>query len=496
MPGKISDTRLYEKLIGVFKKNKTGITLADVSAGTGIPLEQVKTLVAVAADEYSARLEVTESGEILYSFPRGFVSRYRGPGPVIKRFFSAFVRFSSAALRFLFKIWIMVMLIGYFLLFVAIALASVILSVSASSGSRRRGHGGGTISLGLPNMIMRLWLYSELFGSSKRYTVTSAGRGRPLHRAIFSFVFGDDDPNRDRESLEKKAFISYLRRRKGVASVTELMILSGKPPDKAEEFIGRLCAEFGGRAEVTDEGVIVYRFDDILMTGEKEAGGLISDTSSIPMTLYKKLKVFSGNPGKMNFWFGLINGVNLFFGSYFLYSSYGAGSRPSRIYAMVHYALSGAGFKPLPFIPVTLGLIPLLFSLFFWLIPGIRSLLLRRENERIRLDNFRGLGYSRIWKNPEAFRPAELNPGDTACRPADLDAARDRVIHEMGSYAPPELSMDEKRNEIFSFPDLRREKDSLEKYRSLIDSGRSSPGATVFDSEVKFTTDPEAGTHE
>ena len=501
----VPDTRAYERVVGTFKKYKSGITLSDVAAGTGLPLERVKTLVPVAADEYSARLEVTESGEILYSFPRGFRSRYRGLGHALNTFLRSFTRIAADAGKLLFKAWIMVMLLGYFLLFMVIALASLFISISASNSSNRRDSRGGGLnfSAGIFSMIIRLWFYSELFGGSRRAygapsrlgqwgSANSKPKGRPLHRAIFSFVFGEDDPNRDRETLEKKEFISYLRKRRGVVSLPELMTLTGRDPEDAESFMSALCAEFGGSPEVTEEGTIVYRFDEILLSGEKrereEGGSIANAVSGLPSILLKKLKVFSLNPKNMNFWFGLINGVNLLFGSYFLYNAMSegaittqAGLQASGIYGLVYYFLSAVSSSPLPIIKIALGFTPLLFSAFFWLIPAIRSWLLKKENEAIRLNNFRGIFFGRVWNNPERFKPVELAPTEKECRPQNLQAARDKLVKEIGTYSSPEVSLDEKQNECFDFPELRREKDALEKYRSSIDPAQAAPGKTVFD---------------
>ena len=504
MKRQIPDTKAYLQVVGAFKKHKSGITLADVAAGTGLGLERVKALVPMAADEYSARLEVTESGEILYSFPRGFSSRYRGLGPSAKRFLSAFSRFAVSAGKLLFKAWIMVMLIGYFVLFVAIALAALALSIAASRNRRGGGGGGMNASFLVFNLFIRLWFYSELLNSGQRNrggwqsspwdTRSSAPKKKraPLHRAIFSFVFGDADPNSDRETLVKKEFVAYIRKRRGVVSLPELMVLSGQPPGKAEDYIVKLCAEFGGSPEVTEEGTIVYRFDEILLSGDrkKTEGDVSAETSGPVSPLYKKLRIFSANPVKMNRWFAIINGVNLLFGAYFLYNSHAIGSITSEaalqaagIYGMVyHFIAMILLINPLPIIQIGLGLVPLLFSAFFWLIPAIRAYLLKKENAAIRLDNFRGFFFGRIWSSPAGFKPAGIEPREDECRPQNLAAAKDRALKEMGTYSIPQVSLDEARNEVYDFSELRREKDALTKYRKTVDTGKAATGATVFDS--------------
>ena len=497
MRRQIPDAKAYQKILGTFKKSRSGITPADVAAGTGISLNQVKALLPLAADEYSARLEVTGSGEILYSFPRPFKSRYRGAVPALKKFFAAFGRFASRAGILLFKAWIMVMLLGYFLLFITIAVASILVSL-AGSRDNRRGGGGMHVSFGIFDLIIRLWFYSELLnmgrGGRTAWQPSRSGakkKGRPLHRAIFSFVFGDDDPNGGRETLEKREFVSYLRKRRGVVSLPELMILAGQKPETAESFIKQLCSEFGGSPEVTGEGTIVYRFDEILLSGEQKTpeNENTSAVSGSVLPLYKKLRPFSSNPQKMNFWFGLINGVNLLFGGYFLHASLTTGHilseaalRSAGIYGQVYYFLTVAGLQALPVIQIGLGLVPLLFSAFFWLIPALRLYLLNKENNNIRFDNFRGLFYSRVWASPQAFKPADVEPREDANRPRNLAAARERALKEMAAYSIPEAALDDDQKEVFDFAELRREKDALKKYRLTIDPAKSLPGETVFDS--------------
>jgi len=125
-----------------------------------------------------------------------------------------------------------------------------------------------------------------------------------------------------------------------------------------------------------------------------------------------------------------------------------------------------------------------LFSAFFWLIPAVRSWRLKKENNAIRLDNFRSLFYSRIWTSPEGFKPAGIDPKENECRPQNLPAAKDTLLKEMGTYSFPQVSLDEGRNEVFDFNELSREKDALEKYRRTVDTEKAATGETVFDSNA------------
>jgi hypothetical protein len=491
----VRDREAYQKVTDAFRGRRNGATVADIVAKTALPLRTVRELVPVAADEYSARLEVTESGEILYSFPHGFVSKYRGFRAGLRKAAEKIKKGIKIAASAFFKVWIMLMLVGYFLFFMLIALAALLLSVAASSSSNerssRRGDGIGGLYLAsrIFNLIIHIWFYSELLKPIDPYyrgrgTISPARpKSRPLHKAIFSFIFGDGDPNADWPSREKQAVIAYIQANRGVISLPEVMALTGLPPDKAEERITAYCAEFGGLPEATEDGTVVYRFDGLLLRADTQNRSFPGLSGPI-----KRLKSFSVNEKKMNVWFSLINGVNLVFGSYFLYNALNTGAiltqeafnASSYLYGFLYLILSQVIVNPLPVIIFVLGFVPLIFSLLFWLIPGLRFVGNKRENEEITLENFRKSGYGRIWDAPLAVKPQEFTPQAKECRPRNLAAAQDRVVKEFGVYAIPDVSLDETGKPVYAFGELDREKATLEKYRAGIAPG--DLGKVVFDS--------------
>jgi len=481
-----NDNEAYQKIIASLKRRRKGATVADISAATALPLSRVRDLLPKAADEFSGRLEVTGSGEILYSFPHGFNSRYRGLAAGLKRFAGKCASVIGAAGVFLFKVWIMVMLIGYFMLFVALAMASVVLSVAAQSKSSDRNR-RGTVFFGpnLFSLLWRLWLYSELTKPrTGRYTGQSANRQkRPMHKAIFSFVFGEDDPNKGWEEREQKAVIAYIQGNRGVISLSEYMAFSGKNSVDSEEALMSFCAKFGGSPEATPEGTIVYRFDELLLRADSQNFAELSPP-------IQRLKQFSGNSKTMNAWFIIINAVNLIFGSYFLHHSIVTGMLVSDIqfrtasylYGFTYALAKSITANPLPLISIGLGAAPLVFSLLFWLIPAVRRFLLAKENEGLKLANFKRLGFSKIWSRPLNVEQGTLEAKTAECRPRNLSAAQDRVIKEMGVISSPDVQMSPNGQAIYSFTELQREKQALEQYRLSLNPDRSALGKTVFDS--------------
>jgi hypothetical protein len=188
----------------------------------------------------------------------------------------------------------------------------------------------------------------------------------------------------------------------------------------------------------------------------------------------------------MNWWFGLINGVNLIFGSYFLYNAFTIGhlitKTSSRIYSIVYTFLSSFT-NPLPIITTALGVIPIVFSILFWLIPLVRHFLNKEENRKIRFENFRKFSFSKIWNSPLSIKKADLKPVYKEANTDNLPESQDKVLKEMGAYSVPEIALDDSRNEVYSFTELVREKDALTQYRTSINPEASALGKTIFDSD-------------
>lgn len=486
--------QVRDSIVEAFRKRKGEATIADIVAFTALPKYQVETELPAVADEYGGRLKVTESGEILYSFPRGFVSRYRGIGPSFKRFLKVGGKVVRAVAAFMFKAWIMVMLVGYFALFVALAVLALLASVAASSAggersSRSRGRGDGLGGLmfatRLIDIIIRIWFYNEVFKSpgQRRYETDVRARKRenrrPLTKAIFSFVFGEPDPNAKHDEVEKKAFLALARVKKGIVLLEDFMSITGLSPSDAEAAINRYLYEFEGIPEVSENGTVYYRFPGIMKRARSDGAG-ITDS---PMA---KIRPFSANAPKANRNYALINGVNLLFGSYFLFSSLFIGYIPADavtggtyLYWFVMNLLAQIGLNPMLFASLVLGAVPMVFSFLFWLVPGIRAGQLKAENEHIKLTNLRRVLYAKATDDPAALRapvPAAL---PESARPSNAKAGT-KVLEELAAYEGGEPLSG---GEAWRLPELERKLADAARIRGSVNLDDYSLGGTVFDTE-------------
>jgi hypothetical protein len=304
-----------------------------------------------------------------------------------------------------------------------------------------------------------------------------------MHKAIFSFIFGEDDPNSSWEEKISKAVITYIQSNRGTISLAEYMAFTGENSMEAEKSILSFCSKYGGSPEVTEEGYIVYRFDDLLLRAD-----LKTFSELTPPVM--RLKTFSANSKSMNTWFVIINTVNLVFGLYFLYNSTVTGTlvteiqyqTASYLYAFIHLAFEFITTNPASLIFMFLGIIPFLFSLFFWLIPMCRYFKKKKENNNIKLANYKRIAFGKIWSLPNNIDIDKLSANVNECRPENTAVAGEKVIKELGAISKVEVEQTENGKTLYSFNELENEKRSVEKYRNNIALSSSQLGKTIFNS--------------
>jgi hypothetical protein len=460
-------------------------TVADVMGLSGLPKYQVETVLPAVVADCRGQMAVTESGEILYRFPQGLSNPEKSWG---KRF----LRWTGRALAAFFKGWILVMLVGYFVLFVLILLAAIIISFALSFARRddeRDDSGGGIFGFFLVSRVIEWFLLFWLYSGDP--TERRQKKRKPFHKAVFEFVFGVEEKPEVRGRMERRAFISFIREHRGTISLEELMGLTGKSRQEADAFVSRLMLEFEGEPKVSDEGTLSFFFPSLLLTsGNTERPYVLDDQDLIP---------FSRNPPKTNNWIVFLNGVNIVFGIYFL--AYGfqgiqavqaAGDNLGILYLITvalvswlgHLSLAGAN----AWIIGVLGVVPALYSAFFFGIPlvrrwreGLKNLAIKTNNLRRKLVSFvlaqpTEIHLDRIQSDSEKTAPGKPGPERESLKESLLrDLAGDRNIDVQGTGPF-----------VYSVPDLGREKKDLEAIRRTTDLSKLTLGKVVFDTEQKI----------
>jgi len=504
--------KVEDQLVSFLKQKRGESTVADMIAGTGLPKYQVEQAAKAALDEYAGRLKVTESGELLYYFPGGMRSTRRGLGPALRRFWKVFTRASARVLSLLFKIWIVVMLVGYFLVFLAIGVAAIVFSFAASAASRGDNRGGGRdrgggfggmfLVLRLFDFLIRMWFWSSLLSNAGGGARRQKPPGRPFYKAVFGFVFGEGDPNKGWEEEERKYIISYIRSHKGVLTLEELMALAGGEGDAANALMNRLLLEYEGEPGVTEEGTVVYSFPELMRTSSEETRSVGLVTMLNPAS--KRILPFSENKPRTNGWIMFFNAFNLVFGSYFLGISLTQGSAVISqvaaaldrglalavatrtgpfLYSFVGGLLHQAGISPVPVIEIALGIIPVAFSVVFFLVPLLRNIRRGRQNDALREETLRKRIMAQVLASPSRVDARDIRPTGTNLDPKDLRSWSRRILDRIAAALRAEpIPLDKEGQFAYRFAEIERQMSDLEAFRRRIDLKRFEVGKTIFDS--------------
>ncbi len=485
-----SMSHVRARLLDALRRKREGATVADLVAATGLPAVQVQQGIREVADEYDGSLKVTESGEILYHFPGGMRSRKRGTAAAVRRALAAAGKVTGRVLTWVFKAWITVMLVGYFTLFVAIVVFAALASMAMSAAGRnddRRGGGGMSFYLAVRMFELFMWLWFARGPRAQR------SPGRPMRQSVFAYVFGEPDPNAGWDETERRTVVRFLRSQKGLMTAEELMALTGASPREAQQKINRLLLELEGEPEVTDEGTIVYRFENLLRSRAEE---LRHDAAATRTR--KRLVPFNRNEPKRNTWITVFNLVNAAFGTYFATQAI---ARPELAYVTIngvrravvdgsylyHFVAAGAAAlgspSPETTILIGLGAVPLAFSAVFFAVPLARRLRERAANEAARRENLRRLVYSRVLADPTLVDPRDIRPTAPEETPRNPEAAVERILKELAAEHGGEPVQGPDGSWMWRFPELERERKDVERERLATDTSRYEVGDTVFDSD-------------
>lgn len=189
------------------------VTLGDIASSTGLALHEAKQELLNLAQKAEGHLQVSRQGEITYVFPPDFRSILKRKeqqdrlAALRRKLWGGFLY----GLRISFGILLVVSIVLIVLALIALQMAS-----SREQDNRSRSRGIGFYYF--PN----LWIGNP-FWDPYPYYGSYSGRTRPRQpqkselnflEAVYSFLFGDGDPNANLEE-ERYALIGQLIRANG-----------------------------------------------------------------------------------------------------------------------------------------------------------------------------------------------------------------------------------------------------------------------------------------
>ncbi|MDR9403087.1 MAG: hypothetical protein RI580_06570 [Halothece sp. Uz-M2-17] len=265
------------------------VTVGDIAAETGLKLKDAQQgLVALAADA-GGHLQVSETGDITYLFPENFRGILRNK--YLRLRLQEWWDKIWGVLFYLIRISFGIVLIASIVL-IAITISLIIIGVQMNSneGDSDEGIGGGG---GFSFGFFPFWFGPDLFWffSPGYYEYDEPIERRETKRthkqkielsfleAIFSFLFGDGNPNAKLEERRWQEIGSIIRRNKGAVVGEQIAPYLDQIDARSwedEDYMLPVLTRFNGVPEVTEEGQIIYYFPDLQVTAKENSQPSVS----------------------------------------------------------------------------------------------------------------------------------------------------------------------------------------------------------------------------
>ncbi|KAK4721560.1 hypothetical protein R3W88_011793 [Solanum pinnatisectum] len=240
------------------------VTVGDVASKAGLQLSEAqKALQALAADT-NGFLEVSDEGDVLYVFPKDYRSNLTAKSFRMK--IEPLLEKAKLAGEYLVRVSFGTTLIAS----IVIVYTTIIAILSSRSEEDNRGRRGRSYDSGFSFYFSPtdlFWYWDPYYYRRRRVRKESGGMN--FIESVFSFVFGDGDPNQEIDEERWKLVGQYISSNGGVVAAEELApFLDVETPNKTddESYILPVLLRFDGQPEVDEEGNILYRFPSLQRT--------------------------------------------------------------------------------------------------------------------------------------------------------------------------------------------------------------------------------------
>lgn len=279
------------------------VTVADVATQAGLNLDLTARGLMVLAASAGGHLQVAESGDVIYVFSRDFrdVLRNKYWQLQLQETWAKVWKILFYLIRLSFGIVLVLLILA---VIVAIAVAVIALNSSRSDdndnrgSSDRSGSGGGGWGGYIPGGYYGGgWNWTWIFLPDYDDRNYERRRTKPelnFLEAIYSFLFGDGNPNLYIEQERWQLVAQAIRHNQGsvvveqLAPYLELPAQAARSPELDEDLMLPVLVRFNGYPQVTDQGEIVYCFPELQTTVQAD-----TPRGTLPAVLLENLYGFS-----------------------------------------------------------------------------------------------------------------------------------------------------------------------------------------------------------
>ncbi|KAH7554076.1 hypothetical protein JRO89_XS12G0106300 [Xanthoceras sorbifolium] len=247
------------------------VTIGDVASRAGLKLNEAQTALQALAADTDGFLEVSDEGDVLYVFPKDYRAKLAAKSFRLK--IEPLLDKAKATAEYTIRVSFGTALVAS----IVIVYTAIIALLSSRSDDDNRGRRSRSFNPGFnfyfsPSDL--LWILIALF--YQEYLDDDDDK-MSFIGSVFSYVFGDGDPNQGIEEKRWKLIGQYIASNGGVVTAEELApYLDVQSTDGTmidESYILPVLLRFDGQPEVDEEGNIMYRFPSLQRTASSPKSG-------------------------------------------------------------------------------------------------------------------------------------------------------------------------------------------------------------------------------
>jgi flagellar basal body-associated protein FliL len=303
------------------------VTVGDVASDAGLELNLTQQGLLALASDAGGHLQVSEEGEVVYLFPQNYRTILRNKYWLIslQEKWAKISKFLFYLVRISFGIVLIISIILMVLAIIAILIALNSSRDDNSSGGSSRSRSGGGGSFFMPHFWISpdiFWIFTPDYHSQRRQRLKTQGKTKENEmnflEAIFSFLFGDGDPNEDLEKKRWQQIGTVIRNNKGAIIAPQvapyLDEINAITKDE-EDYVLPVLSKFNGYPQVSPQGDLIYYFPELQVSAEKQRSQAVSAYLREEIIKFSQAsggqKALAVGLGVLNFVLAIILGVLL-----------------------------------------------------------------------------------------------------------------------------------------------------------------------------------------
>ncbi len=245
------------------------VTVGDVATQAGLNLGEANQGLLALASDAGGHLQVAESGDIVYQFPQNFRNILRNKYSQLR--LQEWWKKIWGVLFYLIRISFGVLLIASIALITVTIIIIITTANSDRDGDNRSSSSSSFNFFFFPDL---LWYFSLDYYSQERRRERREDSKFNFFEAVFSFLFGDGNPNANLEERRWQEIGTVIRNHKGAVVAEQIAPyldnLGEKYHQEYEDYMLPVLVQFNGKPQVSPDGQLVYYFPELQVKASKK----------------------------------------------------------------------------------------------------------------------------------------------------------------------------------------------------------------------------------